>query len=226
VPEAEFDAGRAPGSVEQLDASDGSVVGTIDAPPLPPPPGSLGDMGAVAFGADAVWFLSGNQTVSRIDAASATVAARIRFEGQVAGIELPSIAAGEDGVWVSAGGGVPGGVLTRIDPATNEQVAALEVPGAGPVAAGLGGVWIADQWYDSQSVWQIDSGVNRVVRSIRVGPLPFGIALGEGAVWVTTSDGMVSRIDPTTSKVVRQIRVGGTPFGIAVGDGFVWVARA
>jgi YVTN family beta-propeller protein len=183
-------------------------------------------MGRVAFGADAVWFLSGNLTVSRISPASATVIARVRYSGQGSGVSQPSIAAGEDAVWVSAVGGVRGGVLTRIDPRTNERVTTVQVPAAGPVVAGLGGVWVADMWFEGESVWQIDPGANRAVRSIHVGPLPLGIALGAGAVWVTTSDGTVSKIDPTSRKVIARIRVGGTPSGIAVGEGFVWVARA
>ena len=183
-------------------------------------------MGPLALGADAVWFLSGNQTVSRIDRASATVVARIRYSGQPSGVAQPSIAVGEQGVWVSAADGATGGALTRIDPRTNKPVATVAVPAAGAVVAGLGGVWVADQWYDTESVWKIDDGSNRVVGSIRVGPLPFGIALGAGAVWATSTDGTVSRIDPASRSVIRKIRVGGTPLGIAVGAGLVWVAIA
>jgi DNA-binding beta-propeller fold protein YncE len=217
------DAARTPGSILELDAQDGTVVRTIDAAALPPPPASVSDIGPVAFEADSVWFLSGNQTVSRIDAASGTVVASMRYEGLVSGIEQPSVTAGEGGVWVSASGGTPGGVVTRIDPRTNARVATVEVPAAGAVVAGMGSVWVADRWYPSESVWQIDPDSNRPVGSTQVGPLPLGIAVGENAVWATSSDGFVSRIDPASGKVVARIRVGGTPSGIAVGEGAVWV---
>ena len=220
------DAARAPGSLVELDASSRHVNRTIGAPPLPAPPARTADMGPLALGAGAIWFLSGNQTVSRIDPATATVVARMRYGGQPSGVAQPSIAVGEQGVWVSTPDGASGGALTRIDPSTNEPVATIPVPASGPVVAGLGGVWVADQWYDTESVWKIDPGSNRVVGSIRVGPLPFGIALGAGAVWATSSDGTVSRIDPASRQVTRKIRVGGTPLGIAVGAGLVWVAIA
>ena len=220
------DAARAPGSVVELDAASRHVNETIGAPPLPAPPARTADMGPLALGAGAIWFLSGNQTVSRIDTTSATVVARMRYSGQPSGVAQPSIAVGEQGVWVSTPDGATGGALTRIDPGANRPVATVLVPGAGPVVAGLGGVWVADQWYDTESVWKIDPGSNRVVGSIRVGPLPFGIALGAGALWATSTDGTVSRIDPASRNVTRKIRVGGTPLGIAVGAGLVWVAIA
>ncbi len=219
-------ASLAPGAVVELDAASQHVNRTIDAPPLPAPPARTVDVGPLALGADAVWFLSGNQTVSRIDRASGTVVARMRYNGQPSGIAQPSIAVGEQGVWVSVNDGASGGALTRIDVRTNELVATVAVPGAGAVAAGLGGVWVADQWYDTESVWKIDTGSNRVVGSIRVGPLPFGIAVGAGAVWATSANGTVSRIDPASRTVIRKIPVGGTPSGIAVGAGLVWVAIA
>ena len=207
------DAAKAPGSVLELDAASMHVNRTIGAPPLPAPPARTADMGPLARGAGAVWFLSGNQTVSRIDVASATVVARMRYDGQPSGVAQPSIAVGEQGVWVSTPDGASGGALTRIDPGTNEPVATLPVPAAGPVVAGLGGVWVADQWYDTESVWKIDPGSNRVVGSIRVGPFPFGIALGAGAVWATSTDGLVSRIDPASRNVPGRFASAGPRWG-------------
>ena len=56
-----------------------------------------------------------------------------------------------------------------------------------------------------------------------VGHGPVAIAFGDGAVWVASSDGTVSRIDPGTRKVVKTIPVGNAPSGIVVADGLVWV---
>jgi streptogramin lyase len=65
-------------------------------------------------------------------------------------------------------------------------------------------------------------------QTIDVGPKPFGIAAGEGAVWVGSNvDSTVTRIVPELLKVVRVISVarGTVPSGlysVAAGAGAVW----
>ena len=52
------------------------------------------------------------------------------------------------------------------------------------------------------------------------------MAVGDGAVWVTTFDeNKVSRIDPVTNKVVAEIAVGTNPEGITVTPEAVWVSN-
>ena len=52
---------------------------------------------------------------------------------------------------------------------------------------------------------------------------PAGIAIGDGAVWLTDSEAdNVVRVDPTG--LLTPIAVGSGPTAIAVGDGGVWVA--
>jgi YVTN family beta-propeller protein len=54
---------------------------------------------------------------------------------------------------------------------------------------------------------------------------PDQVALGDGAVWVTSiSSNTVLRIDPATSRPT-EIRVGNGPSGIAFGADRVWVAN-
>ena len=66
-----------------------------------------------------------------------------------------------------------------------------------------------------------------IVADVPVGNGPTGVAVGEGAVWVTNAqDDSVARIDPRSSTVVDQIPLGSAPSGIAVGAGAVWVASS
>jgi peptide/nickel transport system substrate-binding protein len=66
-----------------------------------------------------------------------------------------------------------------------------------------------------------------VTTTIPVGNAPAGIAVGEGAVWVTlTLDDSLVRVDPETGSVTKVIRVGRAPAGVAVGFGAVWVANS
>jgi YVTN family beta-propeller protein len=88
---------------------------------------------------------------------------------------------------------------------------------------------------DTDAVWLrlIDGNVARVnpsngeVVTIPVGSGEFGsLAVGEGAVWVTTFDeDKLSRVDPATNTVVADIPVGTNPEGIAVTPGAVWVSN-
>ena len=83
-------------------------------------------------------------------------------------------------------------------------------------------MWIADGRDDS--IAQISSSTNRVVRRVRVGNRPTALAVGEGSVWVANvDDGTVSRIDPKQGTVVATIRVGPNPTHVAAGEGGVWV---
>jgi YVTN family beta-propeller protein len=76
------------------------------------------------------------------------------------------------------------------------------------------------------SAGSIDPVSNRLVANVDVGTTPTGVAVGEGAVWVTNaSDGTVTRIDPATRSVRQTIRVGSGPSAIAVGAGAVWVVN-
>ncbi|HEY7693880.1 MAG TPA: BTAD domain-containing putative transcriptional regulator, partial [Gaiellaceae bacterium] len=100
--------------------------------------------------------------------------------------------------------------------------AAVAVPLVVLGHGGSGGGSAASATGDSLGVFDARSG--RPVAHIGVGATPTAVAAGEGAYWVTNSDGhTVSRIDPGTNAVVDTIPVGNGPSGIATGAGAVWV---
>lgn len=152
------------------------------------------------------------------------VGATVRPRGEASG-SLAYVAVGEGSVWVYAYNGDDGD-LTRVDPRNNSLVASASMQGTGPLAVGLGNVWLVDN--PKHLIWQIDLGSSTtprptVVRSITVGQNPVDVAVGSGSVWVASGDGTVSRIDPIAARVIETIRVGGNLGGIAVGGGLVWV---
>lgn len=62
---------------------------------------------------------------------------------------------------------------------------------------------------------------------INVGPIPNGIAAGEGYVWVGFGEGAtsISRIQPGSRQVLTEtIEIGRSPSSLAVGEGRVYVA--
>lgn len=163
----------------------------------------------VAVAAGAVWVAnSGDGTVTRIDPAAA------RPEGapiRIGRAQVLALAASDDGIW-AAGTDSPLAeriAVARIDPRTGEVASrGGPVPGGIPMrlAVGLGSVWVTDAGGSpataekpaAPGVRRLDPGSARLVGSrLGVGAGPSGIAVGAGAVWVTSSgEGTVTPIEP------------------------------
>jgi streptogramin lyase len=92
------------------------------------------------------------------------------------------------------------------------------------IATGAGGVWVTTRL---GKVTRIDPSTGRAKSVARVGPLPAGVAVGDGLVWVTgLHDHSLRRIDPRTTRVVGDpIDIGRLPRDVAVGEGAVWTAN-
>lgn len=187
---------------------------------------------AIALGAGSVW-AANRGFVTRVDPATSKILAVL----PVGSTGDSGVAVGEGAVWAL---GFPG--VVRIDPATNAVVARIPIaqnvtgfggPSPTALAVGESAVWVANRFIERNqfalsgkrgTVSRIDPGTNAIVATIPVGREPFGIAAGDGAVWVANrTDFTVSRIDPRTNRVVATIPIGNRPQGIAVGDGAVWV---
>jgi virginiamycin B lyase len=139
----------------------------------------------------------------------------------------------EDAVWVSNG---PKNTVHRLDPKTNQVVAAIEVgkrPCSG-LAAGFGSVWVPVCGDRPQTengarpaLVRIDIKTNQVIASIGVGPANSegGLVTGPEAVWmVTDPKGTLSRIDPATNKVAAEIAVAPGSVACVYAEGAVWVS--
>jgi YVTN family beta-propeller protein len=214
-------------TVLELNAETAVVRSRISAPPSNSPPlvtEERADAGALAFTGETLWFLSGNSTLSRIDATTGERRRAIRYPGITRALSEPAyIAAGEGGVWVSAPR-IGADYVTRVDP-SNDATTPIALSGIlGPIAAGLGSVWVVQGSESGGALWQIDPRRNVPASTIRCKGSARDVAVGEDSVWVACDDGRVLRIDPVSATISRTIRVGGIPNGIAVGEGAVWVA--
>ena len=180
----------------------------------------------IGFGA--VWVAScQDASLYRIESTTAQVAAIIPTGLADRNGEL-SVAVGAGSVWLLTD---HAGVLSRVDPQTNQIVARIAVaPYSYAAVFGFGSVWITNTGAPTAngagSVQRIDPSSNRVVATVAVGPTPRFLAAGEGAVWtLNQGDGSVSRIDPASNSVVATIEadVAGLGGDIATGAGRVWV---
>lgn len=204
-------------------------------------------LGLLAIGVVALAVLGG-PSEGPLGPPTVKASARVVLPGEVIGTgdEVLDAAAAEGGyLWVltcsARCGGPPAefehsqGTLVKVDSETGAIVASAPVEGASVVAAGEGGVWTAS--FDG-TVTHFDPQTAKPLGSLHLSlPRPFGtnypeafwflpnnIAVGEGAVWVSTAREYVAEIDPHTSKVTRMIPTHFSVAGMAAGGGSVWLA--
>ena len=182
----------------------------------------------VAIDPSGVWVTNWwNNTLSRINPATNTVLSVVRVDFTPSqGAE--AIGSGAGSLWVTATDTDANfdpapGVVKRIDPATGATLATILV-GTTPLDIDVspGAVWVAN--FGSSSVMRIDPETNQVVATIAI-PNAFGVTVGLGAVWVSSTDGRVTRIDPATNQIVTTIPTQATGGFIATGNGAVWVTN-
>jgi YVTN family beta-propeller protein len=216
-------ANKLSNTVSRIDpATNEAIAIPVDGPPL-----------AIAVGGGSVWaiglpnIVSGETLVSRIDPATN----RVVKTPSVDGFNLVEGAVGEGSFWTAS----DDGNLTRIDLRTNAIVKIVELhKSLAGITVDEGAVWVAASGFPG-TVFRIDPVTYEVVATIPAGGNrahgsqgisfgPFGVAVGDGFVWVTdTNSGTVSRIGVAGNDVQAPIEVGKDITGIAVGLGAVWV---
>jgi streptogramin lyase len=140
---------------------------------------------------------SGN--VLRIDPATATVLSRTSI-----GARVFNLAVAPGAVWAIAN---LTNTAARIDTRTGKVTASVRV-GNGPydIEWGFGSAWVSNS---------LDGTVSRitgrkVVKTIKVGVEPNGLAAIGGALWVTDhTAGKLLRLDPRTNRITGSVRLPG-----------------
>jgi ABC-type branched-subunit amino acid transport system substrate-binding protein len=192
----------------------------------------------LAVGGGAVWVGNGGGSeglpvitttdISRVNPRSLKVTGTTRLSRKPSGYGatpsegFPRIAVGAGAVWAV---GVDNRIY-RIDPATGRIVAKIPVETrVSTLAAGAEGVWFLN-WTD-RTVTRIDPAINRVADRIPISSdFLSGIAVGGGAVWVTSPrDGRLWRIEPGPQPRARPIEVGGLLYFVSYGDGAAWTGN-
>ncbi|MGC4251439.1 MAG: YncE family protein [Sphingobium sp.] len=178
--------------------------------------------GAMAILDGALWVADCKENaLVRIDTAKAERTAVIPT-----GIANPkgelNVVAGAGSIWVASD---QKGVVSRVDPATNQVTASIAVsPGTYYLAFGFGSVWAVSS--ESATIQRIDPATDAVVKTTTLGKSPGFLATGEGAVWVQEQgDGTVARVDPATGEVSGRVKVGPVlKYGdIDTGADMVWL---
>ena len=166
-------------------------------------------------------------SVSRVDPDSTEITRTVKLpdrskDSQPPSVGFPQLTVGAGAVWAID----PDPSVSRIDPRTGRIIATIDTPVVpSTIAAGPEGVWFLS--WQSRSVMQIDPRKNRVAQTIPiVSDFLSGIAVGAGAVWVTSpEDGLLWRIEPGPQPIARSIDVGVGVNYVAFGDGAVWTGN-
>jgi hypothetical protein len=141
-------------------------------------------------------------------------------------IPLPGIpvdvVVGGGAVWVS----LQSGVVVRVDPETNEVNQISTEQGPGPMAFGLGKLWVAHPRL--RVVTRIDPArLEKVGRNVKVGPDVRALTVLRGSVWaVSAGADQVQRIDPGTARVADRYKVGAEPRDVVTLGGRLFVSSA
>lgn len=183
---------------------------------------SMSHEGSMGVGEGSVWITTqggGESWLARFSAETGAEEARITIPPTGFGVV---VAYGS--VWIS---GSFRHEVYRIDPATNEVVAAIPVPGLPKhIAAGEGGIWVASQ--ETGLIHRIDPSTNTVAASFETGireEARGDITTGGGYVWATFRRLPVVQIDPATNTILRVysgLNVAGDH--IRFGGGSLWTA--
>jgi YVTN family beta-propeller protein len=212
-------ANRRDGTVTVIDPGTDRVQETI--PPSGSWPAGQGGPG-LAYASGSLWVANADQQrVARVELGADPTP--IPVEASPSAV---AAAPNADIVWVVGRTRNGGGLLARIDARTNQvdrRIPLRHAPSGLAVTTDGGTIWIATT--KDRTLRSYDTRTGDLGEPVKLRRAPDQVALGDGAVWVTSSSSdTVLRINPATSKA-KEIRVGNGPSGIAVGADRVWVAN-
>lgn len=188
-------------------------------------------------GEGAVWSLSGRPSIVRIDAATEEGGDPVRLDDFGRAFPHPrDLKVGQGAVWATyyaepLGEDNHRNVVAKIDPATSELVATLELAAsenfrkAGRVAIEAGAVWVDT----GDHIVRIDPDTVEVVATVDAPATAHRptnrLAVGADSVWVLGDD-TVRRIDPQTNSVADTINLDKADYtSMTFGDDSLWITH-
>jgi DNA-binding SARP family transcriptional activator/streptogramin lyase len=189
----------------------------------------------IAAGDGTLWVVDGARgRIAVIQPSYGRIVARMRFRpsgkapGDRFGFDPTSVAAGDDGAWITDGGKR----LLFARRSGSVETVPIGSPLVG-VAVGAGGVWVISG--ENAEVLRIDPTTRKVTTHLAIvdqpeleSAFPRAIAVGGGYVWVLNGNtAAVTKIDPRTRSIVSTTRVGieRAPAQLAADADALWVAN-
>jgi virginiamycin B lyase len=137
------------------------------------------------------------------------------------------VAIATDAIWVGSTGPF---AVHRIDPATNQRVASVALPGepCAGLAIGYGSLWVP-LCTKRPSLAKVDLAANRLTAVFAVGPAlaEGGVATGADSVWLMIDKaGTLARIDPANGAIRATVKLAAGSYNPNFSDGHIWVTCA
>jgi hypothetical protein len=178
---------------------------------------------SITFANGSVWVLSARSPdIAVLDAKTSR-----RIRPVPIGLGATAVAAGFGSVWVVKGNTRS---LIRLNRTGDRNGPTQKIQAAGmpvAVAAGARAVWVGVRNGPDGTLVRVDRNDLTQQKPVQIPGGVQDIAVGKGAVWVTTTSGnSVVRVDANNVANTKEIRVGTQPRGVAVGQGAIWVANS
>ena len=137
------------------------------------------------------------------------------------------VAITSDAVWVASTGPY---AVHRIDPATNQLLATVTLPGepCAGLALGFGALWVP-MCTAAPSLAKIDLATNHLAAVFNLGPAApeGGITTSADSVWlIVDKSGSLARIDPATGAIRQTVKLPAGSYNPYFSDGVIWTTRA
>jgi YVTN family beta-propeller protein len=175
--------------IRKIDPQTDKVVATIPSTDGP---------AAMSYGAGSLWVCGWiDGAVVRLNPATNQTMSRFDIGGQVGHI-CAGIYALDNTVWVEIFNGEndSGAMVNRVDPVANTLGKIYSLPNNlnEGIVADAQGAWVIDP---QTGLYRIDPQTDRAVAAL-ASTNAGGLALGDGSVWLATSDGSLLRITPAS----------------------------
>jgi YVTN family beta-propeller protein len=181
---------------------------------------------AVAADKRSVWVANAaDASVSQIDIGKQRVAATI-----APNVGVEALAVGDGSAWIAdANRGQVVRLAADIGTVANSvrfPTTSLGLRAPSAAALGMDALWVASA--SSAAVYRIDTASRRLSAKIDVGNEPAGVAVADGAVWVTDDiENNVRRLMPVGAGAVTDtIPLGNGSGPIAAGEAAIWVVNS
>jgi hypothetical protein len=166
----------------------------------------------------------GENSLARLDPLTLQMTEAIALTGPY------KIVAAFGSVWASASGTGPGSDILRIDPETNDVIAAIRVPAdPGTLVEAAGSLWaLTKVTRGSPRGWvlvRVDPDRNEVAQLVELPKLddPASLTVGRGDLWIGGWSGRIVRLDPETGRITLTIETGLPVMDISLGPVGAWV---
>jgi YVTN family beta-propeller protein len=205
-------------SVSKINVTNNAVVNTIAVGSSPE---------GIATDGSYVWVSNYNDnTISKINSGDEVVA--VIAGSNLQRVQCQQLLYYNGYLWAPTDTQTGGAAITKISVATDSIEDVIDMPmGAAAsrgIIAAIGYIWNVNGNTPLDSITQVDPATDAVIDSFQTVSGAYGIAYGNGYLWLTSSaNSEISIIDPVTKTIISTLAIGTFPEIVLYYNNFAWV---